>query len=87
MIRFRPFLAALAEIRPHAARVEVYDRLDANALYELALALDRIQLRDEHPCFVLSARELRRAPMPHPMWDDQMMSQPLGALDMFILTD
>lgn len=77
--------AALAEIGPAQASIEVYDHVDGNVLYELALALDRIRLRDEHPRFVLAVRGLRPAPMPHPMWDDQMMSQPLGALDMFVL--
>jgi hypothetical protein len=79
--------AALAETGPAQASIEVYDHVDGNVLYELALALDRIRLRDEHPRFVLAARALRPAPMPHPMWDDQMMSQPLGALDMFVLAD
>jgi len=79
--------ATLAELRPGAARIEVYDSLDGNVLYELALALDRIRLRDEHHCLVVAARDFRPAPMPHPMWDDQMMSQPLGAIDMYVVSN
>ena len=75
----------LASLRADAARIEVYDSADGNALYELALGLDRIRLRDEHPGLVLVAGELRPAPMPHPMWDDEMMSQPLGALDLYVV--
>ncbi len=76
---------SLAALPPSAARIEVYDSTDGNALYELALGLDRIRLRDEHPGLVLVAGELGPAPMSHPMWEDEMMSQPLGALDLYVL--
>ncbi|MGD9497879.1 MAG: hypothetical protein AB7Y46_16370 [Armatimonadota bacterium] len=75
----------LAAIPERTGLVEVYPAIDGNTLYELALALDRIRLRDEHPSFVLLARELVATPVAHPLWDDQMMAQPLGALDLFVL--
>lgn len=88
----RPGMRSAAEVEQELAAipdgvglVEVYPALDGNTLYELALALDRIRLRDEHPSYVLLARELTPTPAAHPLWDDQMMAQPLGALDLFAL--
>ena len=75
----------LASIPDDTALIEAYPAIDGNTLYELALALDRIRLRDEHPSFVLIARELAATPAAHPLWDDQMMAQPLGALDLFAI--
>ena len=73
----------LASVPRGIALVEVHPAIGGNTLYELALALDRIRLRDEHPSFVLMARELLPTPAAHPLWDDRMMAQPLGALDLF----
>ncbi len=88
----RPGMRSAAEVEQELAGipdrtgiVEVYPAIDGNTLYELALALDRIRLRDEHPSFVLIARELVPTPAAHPLWDDQMMAQPLGALDLFAI--
>jgi len=75
----------LVRMRPPRALVEIYDSIDGVALYELALALDQIRLRDEHPSYVLAVRRLRPVPAPHPMWDDSMMAQPLGGLGMYVL--
>ena len=48
-------------------------------------ALDRIRLRDEHPSYVLAATGLMATPAAHPLWDDRMMAQPLGALDLLVI--
>lgn len=88
----RPGMRSAAEVETELAAipagvglVEVYPALDGNTLYELALALDRIRLRDEHPSYTLLACELTPTPAAHPLWDDRMMAQPLGALDLFAL--
>ncbi|MEA3400711.1 MAG: hypothetical protein U9R79_05630 [Armatimonadota bacterium] len=77
----------LAEIPEGVGLLEVYPAINGNTLYELALALDRIRLRDEHPSYVLAAGELKPTPAAHPVWDDRMMAQPLGALDLFVIRD
>ncbi len=77
----------LGQIPGGRARIDVYPGIDGNALYELALALDRIRLRDEHPSYVLIAGQLNSTPAAHPLWDDRMMAQPLGALDLFVIED
>lgn len=88
----RPGLRSAAEVQQQLGQIpsgvgliEVYPGIDGNTLYELALALDRIRLRDEHPSFALAARELLSTPAAHPLWDDRMMAQPLGALDLFVV--
>lgn len=77
----------LQSIDDGEARIEVFPAVDGNSLYELALALDRLRLRDEHPGYLMAAQELLPTPVAHPLWDDRMMAQPLGVLDLFVLTD
>ncbi len=90
----RPGLRSAAEVEQQLASIpqdngliEVFPGIDGNTLYELALALDRIRLRDEHPSFVLAATELLRTPAAHPLWDDRMMAQPLGVLDLLVINE
>ncbi|HCA47695.1 MAG TPA: hypothetical protein DEP45_10180 [Armatimonadetes bacterium] len=77
--------AELNAIPPGTGLLEVFPSLDGNTLYEMALALDRIRLRDDHPSYVMAATELKTTPASHPLWDDQMMAQPLGVLDIFAI--
>jgi len=88
----RPGLRSAAEVEQElvgiadgAGLIEVFPGINGNTLYELALALDRIRLRDEHPSFALAAVEVLPTPMAHPLWDDRMMAQPLGVLDLFVV--
>lgn len=58
------------------------------ALYELAVALQRAHNDGILGGFVLIAEGfVPSAFMPHPMWTDHMMSQPLGSLDIFAIGD
>ena len=58
------------------------------ALYELAVALQRAHNDGILGGFVLIAEGFApSAFMPHPMWTDHMMSQPLGSLDIFAIPD
>jgi len=75
----------LANLHAPNGLIEIYEAVDGNVLYELALALDQVRLRDQHPSYVLFTRQLHAAPAPHPMWDDSMMAQPLGGLDLYVL--
>ena len=77
--------AELNAIPPGTGLLEVFPSIDGNTLYEMALALDRIRLRDDHPSYVLAATDLMTTPAAHPLWDDQMMAQPLGVLDIFVI--
>jgi len=77
----------LAAIPDGTGLIEVFPGINGNTLYELALGLDRIRLRDEHPSYVLAATELLTTPAAHPLWDDRMMAQPLGVLDLFVLEE
>jgi hypothetical protein len=88
----RPGLRSAAEVGEELKNIpegtgliEVFPGINGNTLYELALALDRIRLRDEHPSFVLAATGLLATPASHPLWDDRMMAQPLGVLDLLCL--
>ena len=75
----------LMRLRAPRALLDIYESIDGAALYELALALDQMRLSDLHPAYVLTTRALRPAGEPHPMWDQSLMAQPLGALDMYVL--
>lgn len=60
--------------------------VDGAALYELAVALERARGSDWHGGFVLFSRELSgHSFMPHPLWEDEMISQPLGGLQIFLV--
>ena len=90
----RPGLRSAAEVEQElkaipegTGLIEVFPGINGNTLYELALALDRIRLRDEHPSYVLAATGLLTTPASHPLWDDRMMAQPLGVLDLFVIED
>lgn len=90
----RPGLRSASEVEQELSTipdgtglVEAFPAINGNTLYELALGLDRIRLRDEHPSYVLAATELLTTPAAHPLWDDRMMAQPLGVLDLFVLEE
>lgn len=60
--------------------------VDGAALYELAVALERARAADWHGGFVLLARQFSdHSFMPHPLWEDEMISQPLGGLEIYLV--
>lgn len=62
------------------------DAIDGAALYELAIALDRHRAAGESVAFVLLARDIATpSALPHPLWADEQMSQPLGVLDLYVV--
>lgn len=85
-----PFMWAIAEahtrlsaLPPTVAYVIETEQIDGGALYELAVALDRLRIAGTPPAFYLLAQRLtERSFIPHPLWADQEISQPLGFLDL-----
>ncbi len=85
-----PFMWSIAEahtrlsaLPPTVAYVIESEQIDGGALYELAVALDRLRIAGTPPAFYLLAEQLtRRSFIPHPLWADQEISQPLGFLDL-----
>lgn len=58
--------------------------VDGAALYELAVAMDRAHGQGWQGGFVLLANDLaEKSFMPHPLWEDQMISQPLAGLEAY----
>jgi hypothetical protein len=76
----------LGALPPNVAYVVETDLIDGGALYELAVALDRLRVAGTPPAFYLLAQRLApRSFLPHPMWADRIMSQPLGFLDLIVV--
>jgi hypothetical protein len=62
--------------------------VDGAALYELAVALDLARGNQWHGGLVLLAEQIsEKSFLPHPLWEDEVISQPLGGLDIYYLTD
>jgi len=60
--------------------------IDGFALYELAVALDRHRAAAESvPLVVVAEEYVPLSSMPHPLWGDAEMSQPLGVLDLYVV--
>jgi hypothetical protein len=77
-------LAEVQALAPGQALVHVCQSVDGAALYELAVAMDRARGQDWHGGFVLLAEQLSvRSFLAHPLWEDQMISQPLGGLEVY----
>ena len=73
----------LGALPPNVAYMVETDQIDGGALYELAVALDRLRIEGTAPAFYLLAKTLgAKTFLAHPMWADRMMSQPLGFLDL-----
>ncbi len=79
----RDVLGALPETE---ALVAVYHTAGGAALYELAVALDGLRAAGTPPAFYLFIDHIAApSPLAHPLWADEMMSQPLGGLDLYVI--
>lgn len=77
-------LADIGALAPGETLVYRCAAVDGAALYELAVAADRARSQDWHGGLVLLAEQLvPRSFMAHPLWEDQMISQPLGGLEAY----
>ena len=57
------------------------------ALYEIAVAMDQARQNDLHGGVIFVAEGLEESGfIPHPLWEDEVYSQPLGALEMYYVT-
>ena len=80
--------ADLEALPANSALIVLADTVDGASLYELAVALDRFRSAGKPQAFFLLASELKpRSFIPHPLWADEMMAQPLGSLDIFLCSD
>ncbi len=62
--------------------------IDGVALYELGVALERARSSEWHGGLFVLAQELSpHSFMPHPLWEDATITQPLGGLEIYLLTD
>jgi len=60
--------------------------LQAAALYEIALGIQRAERKDAvGPWYVVAEQLQRRAVLPHPLWQDRAMAQPVGALEAYVV--
>jgi hypothetical protein len=60
--------------------------IDGAALYELAAALEQARSESWHGGLVVLAGELsEHSFLPHPLWEDEMISQPLGGLEVYLV--
>ncbi len=79
----RNLLGALAD---DEAMVATHHSAGGPALYELAVALDGLRVIGTPPAFYLFLDTITsHSPLAHPLWDDKMMTQPLGALDLYVV--
>lgn len=75
----------LSQLGPGEALVVACRSVGGAALYELAIALDQHRARGEAVAFYLLADGYSGAgALPHPLWGDSEMSQPLGVLDLYL---
>ena len=60
--------------------------IDGAALYELAVALEQARGESWHGGLIVLAQELsEHSFMPHPLWEDGTISQPLGGLEVYLV--
>jgi len=79
---------ALGQLEPEEACLVECRATDGFALYELAVALDRRRAAGEAVALLVAAREFASlSPLPHPLWADAEMSQPLGVLDLYVVAE
>ena len=75
----------LSRLESGEALVVTCGSVGGAALYELAIALDQYRARGEAVPFYLLAYSYSTAgALPHPLWGDSEMSQPLGVLDLYL---
>ncbi|MCE5239572.1 hypothetical protein LLH23_13940 [bacterium] len=79
-------LATIESLPEQQNLIHTCQGIDGAALYELAAALERARGAEWHGGLVLLARELiEHSFMPHPLWQDEMISQPLGGLEIYLV--
>ncbi len=68
------------------AYIVVCNGVGSGALYELGVALDKLRVTGCALPFYLFAGEFDQpSALPHPLWADEVMSQPLGAVDLYVV--
>lgn len=82
----RELLDEIASLPADQNVIHTSASIDGAALYELAVAMDRARGAEWHGGFCVLAQDLvEHSFMPHPLWDDEMISQPLGGLEVYLV--
>ncbi len=84
MLSSREAYILLDNIPEKMAYVRIHRSVDGGALYELAVSLDHLRIEGKLLPFYLFADQLNPPTvLTHPLWADGVMTQPLGALDLY----
>jgi len=84
MLSTREAYTLLDNVPEKMAYVRIHRSVDGGALYELAVSLDRLRIEGKALPFYLFADQLNPPTvLTHPLWADGVMTQPLGALDLY----
>ncbi len=84
MLSSREAYTLLDNIPEKMAYIRIHRSVDGGALYELAVSLDRLRIEGKALPFYLFADQLNPPTvLTHPLWADGVMTQPLGALDLY----
>ncbi len=76
----------LQALPDNMAYVIVAESIGSGALYELGVALDRLRaVGTALPFYLFAAEFSQPAALSHPLWADEVMSQPLGAIDLYVV--
>ena len=84
MLSSREAYTLLDNVPENMAYMRAHRSVDGGALYELAVSLDHLRIEGKSLPFYLFADQLSPpTALTHPLWADGVMSQPLGALDLY----
>ncbi len=84
MLSSREAFILLDNVPEKMAYIRVHRSVDGGALYELAVSLDRLRIEGKSLPFYLFVSQLNPPTvLTHPLWADGVMTQPLGALDLY----
>ena len=84
----RQELLALSPGRRSTLGVLACDGVSGAALYEIGMAAaDAAREQPGRAWYVVARSLVPSSPMPHPLWQDRAMSQPIGALEMYMVAE
>jgi hypothetical protein len=86
MMSSQEVLQLLQRTAENAPRITLCGTLQGAALYEIALGIQNAERQGVvRPWYVVAEQLQRRALLPHPMWEDRAMAQPVGALEAYVV--
>lgn len=86
MLSSEEVLQLLERTRADMPQITLCGTVQAAALYEIALGLQKAERKGVlRPWYVVADQLQRRAILPHPLWQDRAMAQPVGALEVYVV--